>query len=257
MALIHVDFISDVLHMSTQMDVLLPEESKGKVERPYPVLYLLHGMSDDHTAWQRKTSIERYTDGRNLAVVMPTTHLGWYSDQVYGPQYWTFLSRELPGIVRRFFPNISEKREDTFVAGLSMGGYGALKCVLSAPDVFCAAGALSAGADVLSFAEAYTQSGVFRDIYGDSLETIRSGENDLFVQAEKLAASGKPLPDIYMWCGLQDGLLEGNRKMRDCLTRLRYPLTYEESDGTHSWPYWDEKIRTVLDWLPRRERREE
>ena len=134
MALLHVDFFSDALGMCTAMDVILPEKTRGQIgmegrgaEGKCPTLYLLHGMSDDHTIWQRRTSIERYVADKALAVVMPTTHLGWYTDMYIGYKYWTFISQELPAICRRFFPMMSDRREDTFAAGLSMGGYGAFK----------------------------------------------------------------------------------------------------------------------------------
>ena len=134
MALLHVDLFSDVLGMCSQMDVILPEQTRGQIgmegkrsDGKYPTLYLLHGMSDDHTIWQRRTSIERYAADYGIAVVMPTTQLGWYTDMHIGYKWWTFLSQELPAICRTFFPNMSSRREDTFAAGLSMGGYGALK----------------------------------------------------------------------------------------------------------------------------------
>ena len=94
MALLHVNFFSDVLGMATSMDVILPEQTMGQIgmegrasDKPYPTLYLLHGMSDDHTIWQRRTSIERYVSDMGIAVVMPTTHLGWYTDMAQGNRY--------------------------------------------------------------------------------------------------------------------------------------------------------------------------
>ena len=155
MALLHVDFFSDVLGMCAEMDVILPERTRGQIgmegkrgEGKYPVLYLLHGMSDDHTIWQRRTSIERYAADYGIAVVMPSTQLGWYTDMQIGLPWFTYITQELPAICRSFFPNMSEKREDTFVAGLSMGGYGALKCALRAPETYCAAASLSGAVDV-------------------------------------------------------------------------------------------------------------
>jgi S-formylglutathione hydrolase FrmB len=100
------------------------------------VLYLLHGLSDDDTAWLRRTSIERYVSELGLAVVMPQVHRSFYSDELHGLRYWTFLSDELPQLVDSFF-HVSTRREDTFVAGLSMGGYGALKWALRQPSDRC------------------------------------------------------------------------------------------------------------------------
>src|SRR6266508_1740601 len=129
MALLRVDFFSDVLELGTSMTVLLPQRTSSRIgvtghagAAEHPVLYLLHGLSDDDTAWTRYTSIERYVDEVGLAVVMPQVHRSFYADEAYGARFWTFLSTELPAVVGSFF-RVSGRREDTFVAGLSMGGY--------------------------------------------------------------------------------------------------------------------------------------
>ena len=146
MALMHVDFFSDVLGMGMGMDVLIPQKTNNQIGmegkasgKRYKTVYLLHGMSDDQTTWMRRTSIERYVSSLGIAVVMPTTHLGFYTDTLYQMKYWTFISKELPSICREFFPQMSERREDTLAAGLSMGGYGAWKLGLGASDNFGAA----------------------------------------------------------------------------------------------------------------------
>ena len=140
MAFLQCSFHSDVLGRACSMNVILPQKvttqigmtSSGGGNRRYPVLYLLHGLSDDHTIWSRRTSIERYAAEYELAVVMPDGERGFYTDMMQGPRYWTMLTEELPAIAASFFP-ISTRREDTYVAGLSMGGYGALKCALRLP----------------------------------------------------------------------------------------------------------------------------
>ena len=160
MALIRCDFFSEVLEVGTSMTVLLPQAgeeqigvSTGPTARPtaaedgFPVLYLLHGLSDDGTAWLRYTSIERYAAALGLAVVMPQVQRTFYADEAHGERYLTFLSEELPGIVASFF-RVSGRREDTFVAGLSMGGYGALKWALHQPERFAAAASLSGALDL-------------------------------------------------------------------------------------------------------------
>src|SRR3954452_11495359 len=156
MALLRCDFFSDVLEVGTSMTVLLPQAGEGQIgvtgarpdpEAGFPVLYLLHGLSDDSTAWLRYTSIERYAAPLGLAVVMPDVQRSFYADEAHGAAYWTFLSEELPEVVGSFF-RVSDRREDTFVAGLSMGGYGALKWALRAPERFAAAAVLSGAVDV-------------------------------------------------------------------------------------------------------------
>src|SRR3954447_5496722 len=136
MARLRVDFYSDALELGTAMTVLLPQRTTTQIgldtaaaAGPAPVLYLLHGLSDDDTAWSRWTSIERYAADLGLAVVMPQVHRSFYADERGGGRFWTFLSAELPRLVDDFF-RVSQRREDTFVAGLSMGGYGALKWAL-------------------------------------------------------------------------------------------------------------------------------
>lgn len=254
MALLHVDFFSDVLGMCAEMDVILPEETRGQIgmdgkttKGKYPTLYLLHGMSDDHTIWQRRTSIERYVSDLGLAVVMPCTHLAWYTDMYRGQNYWTYISKELPAICRSFFPNMSDRREDTFAAGLSMGGYGALKCGLCAPETFSKVASLSGGLDVAAICEQNTidtDSTLWEDVFGPK-DKVRGSFNDLFAQAEKCELK----PDVYMWCGTEDFLYAQNTAMRDHLRKLGYDLTYEESPGDHQWKYWDAKIQSVLKWL--------
>ena len=141
MALIHVDFFSEVLGMSSQMEVILPQQTEGQIgighvekQNKYPVLYLLHGMTDNQTIWTRNTSIERYAAEHGIAVVMPNAHLGWYTDMQYGFDYFTFFSEELPTLCERFFPCISNDPKDRFVTGNSMGGYGAFKLGLTCPE---------------------------------------------------------------------------------------------------------------------------
>ncbi|NLZ83162.1 MAG: esterase family protein [Clostridiales bacterium] len=257
MALLHVDFFSNVLGMCMQMDVILPQRTKGQIgaegkgsKGEYPTLYLLHGMSDDSTVWQRRTSIERYADDMGIAVVMPTTHLGWYTDMHHGLKYWTFISEELQDICHDFFPKMSTKREDNFVAGLSMGGYGAMKMGLGAAERFCAVASLSGAMDVrhLDQNDSTTHEFWF-NIFGP-LDKVEGSDNDLFELASRLKASGKPLPKLYMWCGTEDFLYEANKDMKKHLTDLGYDLTYEETPGDHQWKYWDDKIQDVLRWLP-------
>ncbi|MGF7142326.1 putative tributyrin esterase [Anaerotaenia torta] len=258
MALLHVNFFSEVLGMNMNMDVILPQRTRGQIgmegsrrDGKYPVLYLLHGMSDDHTIWQRRTSIERYVSEMGIAVVMPAVHLSFYTDMKFGLKYWTFISQELPGICREFFPNISDRREDTFAAGLSMGGYGALKLGLCAPETFGAVACLSGALDMvggLRSGQMDNHKELFLNIFG-SPEELENSENDLMAAAGRLKESKKPLPKVYIWCGTEDFLYEQNRAAKKRLEELGYDLTYEESPGDHQWKYWDEKIQRVLEWL--------
>ena len=256
MALCHVDFFSNVLGVCMQMDVILPQRTQGQIGMEghveagkYPTLYLLHGMSDDHTIWQRRTSIERYATEKGIAVVMPGVGLSWYTDMYLGEKYryFTYVAKELPLICRDFFPNMSDRREDTWVAGLSMGGYGALKCGLLAPETFSKAASLSGALDAYAVV---TRRGLGNDKYWEGVfgpaNSIPGSDNDLFALAEKLDVEKRP--EVFMWCGTEDFLYEDNLKMRDHLMRLGYDLSFSQSTGDHQWKYWDEQIQKVLAW---------
>ena len=259
MALLHVNFFSDVLGKMTAMYVILPQKTSKQIgmngagtDGKYPVLYLLHGLSDDYTVWQRRTSIERYVAEMGIAVVMPDADTSFYSDMVYGRKYWTFLSQELPEIIHEFFPNISQRREDNFVAGLSMGGYGAYKLALGT-DRFAAAASLSGALDLpleMTNEDRIDANGdLWKNIFGD-LSKVRDSINDPMYLASELVKSGKPLPKLYMWCGTEDFIYDLSVSAHKKLDELGFDLTYEESEGDHQWKYWDEKIQTVLKWLP-------
>ncbi len=255
MALIEMTAYSQALEMEVDFFVILPEDAKaligmdGKSAKTCKVLYLLHGMSDDHSIWLRRTSIDRYASEKGLAVVMPAGDLSFYTDMAYGEKYWQFIAKELPAICRSMFPMMSTKREDTFVAGLSMGGYGALKCGLRAYDTFSYAAGLSAACDVVGEATAKVRhSKLWHDILGDDPKEMVF--NDLFAAAEDYAKEKNPPLHLYIWCGTEDFLYDSNIRFRDHVNNLGIDLMYEETPGDHRWQYWDEKIQRVLEWLP-------
>lgn len=259
MALMHVNFFSNILGMCMDMDVILPQQTNGQIgmeglakDGRYKTMYLLHGMSDDQTIWQRRTSIERYVNKLGIAVVMPTTHLAFYTDTTYGMKYWTHISEELPHICREFFPRMSDRREDTLAAGLSMGGYGAWKLGLRANNAFGAAASLSGALDIV---EDYRRNienvpenmPLFRGIFG-SIEQLEGSDNDIVALADKLAAKGGPRPRLYAWCGREDFLYQGNLTVWKHMKNLGYDLSCSDSPGDHQWKYWDAQIKEVLRW---------
>ncbi len=258
MALIHCDFYSEALKLSVSMCVILPQATQIGMKgvsrrRKHRTLYLLHGLSDDHTIWQRRTSIERYAASLGLAVVMPAGHRSYYTDMVSGPRYWTFISEELPQIARSFFP-LSGEREDNFVAGLSMGGYGAFKLAFRRPEFFAAAASLSGVLDLAATVRRVRENDpemlrTLESIFGD-VGAIAGGEHDLFHLAEELIRSGAPIPRLYQCCGTADFLYDDNRAFHAHTKRLGLEVAYEESRGHHEWGYWDQAIRRVLEWLP-------
>lgn len=269
MALFDCSFFSESLGITASMYVILPQETRTQIgmdssaeKSNHPVLYLLHGLSDDHTIWLRRTSIERYAATYGLAVVMPAVNRSFYTDMKNGHKYWTFVSEELPELARSFFP-LSRRREDNFVAGLSMGGYGAFKLGLTHPDRYAAAASLSGVLDLRQFAEDWegeeyrrmfnANPEEFRYVFGGAGAIPGSGM-DLFHLAEGLAESGRVQPKLFQCCGTEDFLYAHNTRFRDHARKLGLDLTYEEEPGTHEWGYWDAKIRRVLEWLPIKER---
>lgn len=257
MILNEVKFHSEILDLRNTMYVLLPQrtmaERQSKRVPKYRVLYLLHGHSDDHTAWQRWTSIERYVEGLNLAVVMPAAHLSFYTDMAHGPRYGQFISEEVPAVVHDLFP-LSTKREDTFVAGLSMGGYGAFRLALTYPERFAAAASLSGAVDIAEVVrEKRSDPGnkawlaEMRTVFGD-LSKVPGSKDDLFALAKK-AARSPVKPRLYQCCGTEDDLYPDNVRFREAVRKLPFDYTYEEGPGEHNWAYWDQMIQSVLRWM--------
>ncbi|PKN95339.1 MAG: esterase [Chloroflexi bacterium HGW-Chloroflexi-6] len=254
MILTEVKFFSEILGMRSTMNVLLPQQALADKTKPsYRTLYLLHGHSDDHTAWQRWTSIERYVEGLNIAVVMPNVHLSFYTDMAHGGRYWTFVSEEVPALARSLFP-LSAARADNFVAGLSMGGYGAFKLALAHPERFAAAASLSGAVDIRHVVnedgpdrdEAWLAG--MRNIFGADLKQVADSQNDLRTLARS-AAKAAEKPRLYQCCGTEDFLYQNNLSFRDFLRGLPLDLTYEEGPGEHTWAFWDKMIQNVLTWM--------
>lgn len=254
MAFLELHYKSQALRMNVAVNVILPEPSRLFKEEalPYKTLYLFHGLSDDHTAWMRNSSIERYANERGIAVVMPSVGRFWYTDTITSGPYLTFVTEELPKVCRAYFKDMSDKREDTLVAGLSMGGYGAVKAALTRPDLFSACGTLSGALDIASFGERPDMKDEWRGIFDLNLETtyaLAETRHDLFHLLRCAKEEGKPMPKIFAWCGTDDHLLEQNRRFDALLTELEIPHRYAESEGNHSWKWWDLHIQDALDYL--------
>lgn len=253
MASLRCDFHSAALSLATSMTVILPQETTsqiglaGRVSDGAPgVLYLLHGLSDDDTIWLRRTSIERYVAPLGLAVVMPQVHRSFYADEAYGGAFWTFLSDELPNLVGSFL-RLSTRRQDTFVAGLSMGGYGALKWALRKPGRFAAAASLSGALDVARVRDQVRPEDptIFQRIFGDAA-AIPDSDDLLSLVAH---ANRETLPRLGVWCGTEDELHPSNLRFADACRAAGIELSQSFTAGGHDWGYWDAVIQDVLAWL--------
>ncbi|MFC7376175.1 alpha/beta hydrolase [Brachybacterium sp. GCM10030267] len=252
---LRTDFFAESLGMGTSMVVLMPQSAAGigmevADRRPAggaaaPVLYLLHGLSDDCTVWERRTAIERYAADKGIAVVMPEVRRSFYVDEAVGEQYWTFVSEELPELVARTF-RVSTAREDTFVAGLSMGGFGAFKLALNHPDHFAAAASLSGALDPASLSLHGNRGNLAERVWAG--RDLAGTDDDLL--GLLAAADAQQLPALFLDCGTEDELVGQNRRFIATAERHGVGLTSRLRPGAHAWEFWDQGIQDVLDWLP-------
>ncbi len=256
MAFLQVSYHSDVLGKATAMNVILPENRctaigmRGGGAARMKTLYLLHGLSDDHTIWMRRTSIERYASDYGIAVIMPDGGRGFYTDALYGERRWTAIAEELPRVCREFF-RLSDAREDNAVAGLSMGGYGALKLALRCPARFFGAAALSPVTEPeLWMDDERGMADEARRIFGDKKRMVCRGD-DLTALAKELLADGtRPKPVLFHAEGDSDFMLAENRRFAAAMRGLNYPCyRYIESSGSHDWKFWDRAVQDALKFL--------
>lgn len=246
---LEMNFKSKELGRSTQVSVLLPDD-RGDSNPPCKTLWLLHGLSGDHTAWMRNTAIERYVSQYRLAVIMPSVERSWYTNTAYGANYFNYITKELPELCYRTFQSLSQKKEDTIIAGMSMGGYGALKAALTFPEQYGACISLSGSVDITRKGRPCNLN-EWRSIFDFSMESpleLEGSEHDLFALAKADSADGKEFPKLYLWCGLEDSLIHANHSFDQLLTELAVPHVFETSEGDHSWKWWDLHIRGALEW---------
>jgi len=246
MAVCEIHFTAEnALEKMTAAMVILPEKKRG----PFPVFYLLHGLSDDHTAWVRRTSIERYVEGLPLIVVMPDGGRSFYTDALYKPKaaYETAIVRDLIGFVDATFQTIPG-RAGRVIGGLSMGGYGALKLALKHPDMFCAAvshsGAPAFASRKLQDSEEWDREWI--PVFG---QNPQGSPEDVLALAER--ADRATLPALRIDCGLDDFLLQDNRRFHQHLKKLGIPHEYAEYPGEHNWEYWDTHVRETIAFFAR------
>jgi len=239
MPLLKVHFFSDVLRKMSNLTVVLPNLAfKGKL----PVLYQLHGLSDDDSAWTRRSNIERYAHEYPLVVVMPDGGRSFYCDAYEGPRYESFIMKDVIGFVERFFP-VGRSRQYRAIGGLSMGGYGAMKLALKYPATFCSVASHSSSFDFAhrDITKRLDLAPELKLLLGPSLT---SSPNDVFALASQLDPGD--VPAIRFDCGRDDGLLASNREFRRHLRKLRIPHVYAEYPGGHTWPYWDLHVQKAL-----------
>lgn len=257
MAYFQMQYHSDALMMQVSVNVILPERATTMIgmaangEDSFKTLYLFHGLSDDHSIWMRRSSIERYASEYNIAVVMPSVGRSWYTDKVSGEKYFTFVTQELPDKCRSFFKGMSERPEDNLVAGLSMGGYGAVKAALTRPDRFGLCASLSGALDIVQIKDPGLLP-EWRCIFDPNMQSadeLAGTEHDLLALATRLHEQGIAFPKMFIWCGKDDFLLQHNQSFSAHLSALGVDHKYVVSEGNHDWIWWDMHIQSALSYL--------
>ena len=253
MAYLHIQMESKALGMPVPVDVLLPEyDPTGKygipVKGPYKTLYLLHGFRGSQSDWVFKSGILRYVSKLPLAVVMPAGNNSFYVNTKAGQKYTDYLALELPSIMEDWF-DLSSKREDRYIAGLSMGGYGTYHAAMTYPERFAKASSMSGALDATRVFSKNNYEDQAVNLFGPR-EEFEGGPNDLLALAAKLKELPESeIPQFLSLCGEQDGLWEVNTTFQKKMEELQLPVTLESWNGAHTWDFWDEAIKRVLEWL--------
>ena len=250
---------SQSLNMDTDLGVILPQDSRqargivplsgGRTVRERPrTLILLHGLTDDSAAWAMRSRILSYAEEFGVAVLMPAVQRSFYQNMVNGEDYFSYVFEELPALAGRMF-NVSVAPEDLLVAGLSMGGYGALRCALTDPGRYRAVGAFSSAVDI-------EQLTLRMDVRKETLgfgKVVRGifGEEPAVPEAAKLCAlaeksRGTKLP-VFMTCGTEDELYPSNRAFGEKLAEMGYDVETKFWPGIHEWGFWDTSVRLFLE----------
>jgi len=259
MAVAQINFYSRALNRNTTFQAVLPIDNPkgpapdGEPARPMAALYLLHGLTGDDLDWLQFTGIRLFAETYNIAVFMPSGSNSFYlDDEEKGERFGEFVGRELVEYTRRLFP-LAADRERTWIGGLSMGGYGAIRNGLKYADTFSRIIALSSA--LVTYRIHGQKEGTvdghnisyFRRVFGD-LDRVLGSDKDPEALVLERKAKGGILPDIYMACGTEDFLLDVNRRFHDFLVKEGVPHTYVEAPGDHNWEFWSTFIRAGLQW---------
>ena len=257
MATLEVSFFSHCLQRNVSFSAIVPIEDKLSTEKStgFKTLYLLHGLGGNHKDWLANTMLAIWARGRNLAIIMPSAENKAYVDNVHTKErFGEFIGVELVEFTRALF-SLSNKREDTFIGGLSMGGYGAMRNGLKYHETFGSIISLS-GALAVEFLPFSNEDdprpnrrrSFLEGVFGN-LDAVAGSDMDSKALAKALLDKGAKFPEIYIACGTEDELLPQNRLYHNFFNEHNITHKYIEDAGGHEWPFWDKYIKKSLDWL--------
>ncbi len=260
MAILQVSYFSNAMSREVTFNALIPmdmrENNQSDRQKPMKSLYLLNGYSGSHTDWISFTRIRELSEKYHLAVFMPAGENSFYVDEEdRRSNHGEYVGNELVAYTRQLFP-ISTKREDTFIGGLSMGGFGAIRNGLKYSENFSRIIALSSAIMTYKIKNAkpgFVDAGggdykYFTSVFGD-LSKLEGSDNDPEALLRNLKQTNQPIPNIYLACGTEDFLLDVNHLFRDFLSHEGVDYTYVEGPGDHTWDFWDEYIEKALEWI--------
>jgi S-formylglutathione hydrolase FrmB len=243
MPLIHLNYHSQALGLASGLFAVVPERPG-----PHPAVYLLHGLSDDYTIWQRRTAVERYADELGIAVVLLDGGRSFFCDLPDGRGDYERHILESIATCERLL-RLRPERSARAIGGLSMGGGGAIRIALRHPGMFVSAHSHSGLLDPAAYYR-LPRAHLRKDWVGAALVAAFGARlpasADPFAQARAAVRSGAALPALHLDCGAEDFLLPHNRAFRDLLGRLRIGHVYAEHPGAHGWDYWDRHLPAAL-----------
>ncbi len=244
MPTITLNFRPASLDHNTTVNIILPE----KINEETKTLWLLHGMYGDHTSWTNGSSVGRYVRGRNIAVVMPAAENSFYTNMVWGGNYYDYVSRDLPEFIQSTF-RLSADRDKNFIAGLSMGGYGAFKLALRNPDRYFAAASLSGCVNIMGTLGRWKTDKIAVSNWGENfVENVRGTDEDLMHRIETYPADA-PKVKLFATCGTEDFLYADNIVFTEFMKDKEFDYSFLEGPGAHTWQFWDEWLIPAINHM--------
>jgi putative tributyrin esterase len=246
-----VRFQSKLINRTLPYNVILPTDYETSKSTRYPVLYLLHGLTGHYSDWIARTNVADYAAEYRMIVVMPEGNDSWYTDSATVPtdQYESYILKDLIPDVQQRYRTI-EARYGRSIAGLSMGGYGAIKFGLKSPFTFVFAASMSGAFGVTRMTEKELPES-WKDsvkLFGAAGSETRPN-NDLFDILGKLSAGRvASLPYFYFDCGTEDApfIFSQNRDLAALMFEKKIAHEFRELPGDHSWAYWDRQVQEIL-----------